>query len=390
MKIQQFVKRLNKTDTQQASTKERFLKIPPDALPDKMFPNFDKKEIPFYDRISQKTINLKFVIAPVNQERRIALATYFQRDSILPGDEIIVERKERGADVEYFINLKVKKNIIVFQKKDNGFECLNWKRFQTILNQNSYELNIIKDGKPFDLVINELNQHREIKVDEGQKQGYEFRFYELLINGESIHSNYDNDALLELEIGDKNNYLKQQPNFIWRKYEFDLPDKIVDDEYIKKRKNTIKSILEEVVKKHGYELGSTIKGYVRFLSPKLKDIIPKTAGEKCNWVHKESFLFEFDYRMSYIALKFTISPGEENNRKIFSEIVKGLPNSKNARGSQWLAYYSDKIEVDFLSDKYNNEAELERIFVDLLERNKGQIQQFETEVIKQQNNFTKK
>ena len=94
--------------------------------------------------------------------------------------------------------------------------------------------------------------------------------------------------------------------------------------------------------------------------------------------------------MSYIALKFVISPGEESNRKIFSEIVKGLPNSKNARGSHWLTYYSDKIELDFLSDKFNDEAELERIFVDLLERNKSQIEQFEIEVLKQQNNFTKK
>lgn len=175
----------------------------------------------------------------------------------------------------------------------------------------------------------------------------------------------------------------------WQKYEFDIPDENDNIEKISKRKNLIKSVLENVVKKHGYVLGSTVKGCVRFLTPKLVDVIPKTGGEKCNWINKESFLFEFDYRMSYVSLKFVISPGDENNRVILSEIVKGISKSVNPKGLQWLIFFSDKIKVNLLSDKFNDEVELERLFEDLLERNKSLIDQFETEVLKLQNNFTK-
>ena len=51
--------------------------------------------------------------------------------------------------------------------------------------------------------------------------------------------------------------------------------------------------------------------------------------------------------------------------------------------------YIDNEIVDFLNEKYNDEAKLEQIFEELLTRNKAQIERFETAVLKQQNNFTK-
>ncbi len=201
--------------------------------------------------------------------------------------------------------------------------------------------------------------------------------------------NIDNEINFIIDIDTNVNSAIKNPG--WQKYEFEMSDEIVENDNIEQRKNLIKSVLENVVKKNGYELGSTVKGYVRFLTPKINDIIPKTAGGTSNWIRKESFLFEFEYRMSYVVLKFVISPGEENNRKILSEIVKSLPNSKPAKGLQWLVYYSsDSIKIDFLNDKYNNEAELEKIFDELLKRNKSQIDQFEEEVLNQRNKFNQK
>lgn len=199
--------------------------------------------------------------------------------------------------------------------------------------------------------------------------------------------NTNNDISFIIDIDTNISSINKNPG--WQKYEFELPDAMFENENAEKRKELIKSALENVVKKNGYELGSTVKGYVRFLTPKIKDIIPNTGGEKCNWIRKESFLFEFDYRMSYVRLKFVISPGEENNRRLLSEIVKGIPNSEKSKGLQWLIFYSDKIKVDFLNEKYNDEAKLEQIFEELLTRNKAQIERFETAVLKQQNNFTK-
>ena len=185
--------------------------------------------------------------------------------------------------------------------------------------------------------------------------------------------NINNEINFIIDIDTNVSSINKNPG--WQKYEFEVPDEMVENEDLEKRKNLIKSVLENIVKKHGYILGSSVKGDVRFLTNKIKDIIPKTGNG--NWPGKESFLFEFNYRMSYVNLKFVISPGDEGNRKILSEIVKSLPNSKSAKGLQWLVYYTDNINVDFLNIKFSNEAELERIFENLLERNKSQIELFE-------------
>lgn len=197
--------------------------------------------------------------------------------------------------------------------------------------------------------------------------------------------NINNEISFIIDIDTNISSINKNPG--WQKYEFELPDETVENEDVEKRKNVIKSVAERVIAKHGFVMGSSVKGDVRFLTSKIKDIIPKTGNG--NWIGKESFLFEFNYRMSYVNLKFVISPGEESNRKILSEIVKSLPDSKPAKGLQWLVYYSDNIKVDFLNEKYNNETELEQIFEELLTRNKSQIERFETAVLKQQNNFTK-
>jgi hypothetical protein len=198
--------------------------------------------------------------------------------------------------------------------------------------------------------------------------------------------NINNDISFIIDIDTNISSINKNPG--WQKYEFEVPDEVVENENIEKRKNLIKSVLENVVKKHGYILGSSVKGDVRFLTNKIKDIIPKTGNG--NWPGKESFLFELDYRMNYVSIKFVISPGVDSNRKILSEIVRALPNSKPAKGLQWLVYFSDVQKVDFLNDKFNDETELEEIFDDLLKRNKTQIEQFENEVLKHQNKFTQK
>ena len=382
MRVQQFIKKLNNTELGKGTTHEYYVLVPSVIDIQEIFdPNNVNPR--FYDRISESNRDNLAQLTLGRESRIKGLGPYYRENNVCAGDEIIFERRDIGNNVEFFIDLKINSNIIIFQKNFKGFEALNFDRLENKLLDGSYTLNVSFLGQTSIL---------EIKFKEASKKRTDSpeqtNFYDLIINGNSILQNFKNAEYIELEEIQALSNLRKVS--VWQKYEFELPDEIAENENIEKRKNLIKSILENVVKKNGYELGSTVKGYVRFLTPKIKDIIPKTGGEKSNWIKKESFLFEFDYRMSYVRLKFVISPGEENNRKILSEIVKAIPNSENSKGLQWLIFYSDKIKVDFLSDKVNNEAELECIFENLLQRNKSKIEQFEKEVLKKQDEFTEK
>jgi hypothetical protein len=219
MIIQQFIKRLNKVDTQQTNTKERYLRISPKALPDQIFPNLNGKNIAFFDINSGETKNLKFSIVP-NNERRIALAKYFKKDEVLPGDEILVERREDGSTTNFYIDLNIKENMLVFEKKDSQFECINYKRFLNILNSGSYVRNIIIGGKICDLEITEIIENRITVQDVSNKQGYEYRFYRILINNKNIIDDYLDKTLLEIIIDDNGNYMNKLSDYEWQRFEY--------------------------------------------------------------------------------------------------------------------------------------------------------------------------
>ena len=382
MRVQQFIKKLNNTELGKGTTHEYYVLVPSVIDIEKIF---DSSNINprFYDKISESYRDNLAQLSLGRESRIKGLGPYYRENNVCAGDEIIFERRDREDDIEFYIDLKIKTNIITFQKNSKGFEVLNIDRLTQKLTNGAFELSALYNGiiAPVKIQFKESTRKRADSPDLTD-------FYDILISDESIIDDFKSNEYIELEESARENTLKKV--ITWQKYEFNFEDEILENEIIEKRKELVKSALENVVKKNGYELGSTVKGYVRFLTPKIKDIIPNTGGEKCNWIRKESFLFEFDYRMTYVRLKFVISPGEENNRKLLSEIVKGLPKSENSKGLQWLIFFSDKIKVDFLSDKFNNKADLESIFEKLLLRNKTQIELFETEVLKQQNNFTKK
>jgi hypothetical protein len=221
MIIQQFIKRLNKVDTQQTNTKERYLRISPKALPDQIFPNLNGTEIAFFDRNSGEIKKLKFSIVP-NNERRIALSGYFKKDEVLPGDEILVESRKTDSTTNYYIDLNIKENILVFEKKDSQFECINYKRFLNILNSGPYVSNINISGIIYELEITEIIEKRITVQDVTNKQGYEYRFYSILINNKNIIDDYLDKTLLEIILDNKGNYMNKLSDYEWQRYEYDI------------------------------------------------------------------------------------------------------------------------------------------------------------------------
>ena len=60
--------------------------------------------------------------------------------------------------------------------------------------------------------------------------------------------------------------------------------------------------------------------------------MPKTGI--LGWKGNESFLFEMAYWEKGLSLKFVISPGNEKNRQVLSDIMKTLPKNKKAAGKK--------------------------------------------------------
>ena len=147
----------------------------------------------------------------------------------------------------------------------------------------------------------------------------------------------------------------------------------------------VRKIIEDMILEEGYVLETCHKYYARFLTEKLSPIIPKTGI--AGFSGGESFLFEIAYWEKGLSLKFVISPGNEVNRKILSNITKTLPNSKKATGKKYLTYYRDPRKVNFLNEKYDNEDEIKLLIQNLLRDNKKVINIFETEVIRVKDSF---
>lgn len=107
------------------------------------------------------------------------------------------------------------------------------------------------------------------------------------------------------------------------------------------------SILSEKVEKKGWVIGSKNKGFVRFLTPKLLDLIPKYK-EFNGWPGKEALLFQFSFKNGE-ELKFStvISPfkGSSIFRGFVNEILKELEESSPPDKNNWRSYFREILDL---------------------------------------------
>lgn len=102
--------------------------------------------------------------------------------------------------------------------------------------------------------------------------------------------------------------------------------------------SNLRPFFEQKVTDYSWVLGSFGRGYVRFLTKELYEVIPKRSG---SWSGKESLLFELIYTYgSSTKIRFccTISPGDEEANAILLKAMKSLFPDYKPAGNQWLTY----------------------------------------------------
>ena len=105
-------------------------------------------------------------------------------------------------------------------------------------------------------------------------------------------------------------------------------------------------IFEKKVIESGWITGSTNKGVIRFLTPKLKELLPQLKGLN----QKESLIFELDFywmNQKTLCFKTIIPPGEETEkdeetRRVLSNLIESTLNAKKPYGKKWLVHFIEK------------------------------------------------
>ena len=107
----------------------------------------------------------------------------------------------------------------------------------------------------------------------------------------------------------------------------------------------LSKIMKEELSNRGWLLGSENKYYVRFLTPKIKDLIYYNTETKNGWNKRESFLFEIRLYPSSNKLSFVtvLSPSDDNydSRRV-EEILLEIPTFRESKGKKWIVNVDKK------------------------------------------------
>ncbi|KKN21735.1 hypothetical protein LCGC14_0922360 [marine sediment metagenome] len=131
-------------------------------------------------------------------------------------------------------------------------------------------------------------------------------------------------------------------------------------------------IFESKIGDSGWIMVSSSKGYIRFLTPQLNEIIPR-KGEVLK--NHESFMFEFEITPKRITFKTVIAPGEQEVRKILAEALYSLdklPYYRIPTGKKWLVHFIRGFTFDL---EESSDEELEKYLQDEVWKDINQIVQ---------------
>lgn len=214
MKIQQFIKKLNNTELGKGNTHEYYVLVPSNLDIEVIFDEQNRNPL-FFDKVSNKN-RQNLAQLTVGRESRIkGLGPYYRENDLCAGDEIVFERRDYEGKTEFYVDLNIKQNIITFQKNSKGFEVLNLDRLISKIKDNKYYIKAYYNNKLCDVLI-EFKEAFKKRADSPDTTD----FYDIIVDSNSILSEFKGNEYLELEENSNFNMLKKV--VVWQKYEFQL------------------------------------------------------------------------------------------------------------------------------------------------------------------------
>ena len=284
------------------------------------------------------------------------LREVFSSDKFGDIDQVDVE----GMDLSKVEIQREWKNIDILIKLENVVVCIENK---VLSKEHSNQLRRYKE-----IIENQFPNHHQTFVfltpegssSEDESESYEPISYEFIIEsldriisvyGESLNEqvkNYIKDYITiikrELMGTDK---LTQLSKKIYQNHKelFDFiiehKPEVVDD---------LSIIMKEELIKRGWILGSENKYYVRWLTPKIKDLIYYNSETKNGWNKRESFLFEVILYPSTNKFNFktVLSPSDSKyNSKRIEEILMEINGFRESKGKKWFVNIDKKENFNY-------------------------------------------
>ena len=304
-----------------------------------------------------------------------------------------VEIRREWKNIDILIILQ---NVVVcIENKTQSKEHSNQlKRYKEIIDQNF---------KTFEKTFVFLTPEGDLSEDEAEifePISYEFIVQTLerilSVYGDSLNTQVDNyikDYITiikrELMKTDKLTILSQK---IYQNHKelfdfiFDHKPEVVDD---------LRFILKEELTSRNWIEGSENKYYVRFLTPKIQQLVYYNRETKEGWRKKESFLFEIAIKPSTNILHFktVISPSDQQyNVKRLEEILLEINGFRMSKGKKWLVNMTKKERFNYEDISSMSNDELRSVinkFYDkitpVIEKVEEKFLEHETELIQMKN-----
>jgi len=145
----------------------------------------------------------------------------------------------------------------------------------------------------------------------------------------------------------------------------------------------VAELFNNKIEESGWVLGSSSKGYARFLTKHLHTVIPNSGT---GWRGREAFLFEIDYWPRTINIKTVISPGAEHNRQILSQALQKLEGAITPRGQQWLVHFNKRWRFDVTNPKHTND-DIKQKLNEIWSEIKNLVSKVESKLLEVSKNF---